>query len=151
MEWSEWSRSAVQMMKQRNEDFMNKYDLQGKAYSWDLNEALLEFTSPGEGVKADLCVVGAYSETEGNFVWAWQSETIPEKAREKLKVVRLFGEDNNFELLNTPIISGDLHDSLELAAASARILDSEGIWVSREGDTVLFFLLSNFRKEDDLN
>lgn len=151
MEWSEWSRSAVQMMKQRNEDFISKYDLQGKAYSWDLNEALLEFTSQDEIVAADLCVVGTFSETDESFVWSWHNDSIPEKASEKLKVVKIFGEDNNFELLNTPVITGDLHDCLELAAASARILDSEGIWVSREGDTVLFFLLSNFRKAGDLN
>ena len=150
-DWAAWSREAVQLMEARDDGWRKRYGLSdGAHYHWDLQGALLVFPSSDASLKADITVVGGVSKHEGTFLWAWANDAIPAHAKRGMEKVRDFGVANDLGLLITPEWPGGHPDGLEMLALAGRILDSEGAWVAPHGDGALYFLLSGFRKEEDL-
>ena len=45
IDWSEWSREAVRLMQQRNDDYVRRFALAGRPYQWDLHKAAIVFPS----------------------------------------------------------------------------------------------------------
>jgi len=146
IDWSEWSRVAVRLMQQRNDDFVRRFALKGRRYEWDLHHAVLLFPSDIDTVAADLCVIGSISESEGTFLWAWANDSLPEESKRGLDHVREFGRVNNLTRLIEAEWPGGSADGLEMAAAAARILDAEGVWVAPMNDVTMYFALRNIRR-----
>ena len=132
-------------MQERNRAWMENYGLRECPYVWTVDDAQLVFSSGGNQVIADICVLGSVSEAEGTFLWAWANDTIPEHARRGLERVREFGDRNDLGLLTKPEWPGGGCDGLEMAAVAGRVLDAAGVWVAPTGDVTLYFALSNFR------
>src|SRR5690349_7615680 len=91
-DWAAWSCEAVEIMQSRNRAFVEKFALAGRPFRWDLDVAQIAFVAAEYAVVADLCVVGSISACEKTFLWAWANEAIPERARERLHLVRSFGK-----------------------------------------------------------
>jgi hypothetical protein len=144
-DWSAWSQEAVTLMQERNAAWVRRYELEGCAYEWSLNEARLVFRSDSDDVVCDICTIGSVSRSEGTFCWAWANEAIPSCAQRALARVREFGEAQGLEALVRPEWPGGRPEGLEMAAIAGRILDADGIWIEETDDLTLFFALSNFR------
>jgi hypothetical protein len=80
-DWRAFSAEAVAMMRARNDAWIDRYNLGGAPYFWDLASATIAFGQGANRIVADLCVVGTASKAEGTFLWAWANETIPAAAR----------------------------------------------------------------------
>ncbi|HKS64474.1 MAG TPA: hypothetical protein VJT13_22420 [Xanthobacteraceae bacterium] len=148
-DWGAWSTEAVSMMNSRNRAWIERYQLTGASYVWDLNSATIAFDGASTRVVADLCLVGTASKAEGSFLWAWANDDIPAGAKRDLEKVRAFGEEFDLGLLVTPSQDGGRAEGLEALAIAGRVLDADGVWVDERGDLTLFFALFNFRRGHD--
>jgi Family of unknown function (DUF6882) len=143
--WGEWSRQAVAAMQAQNEAWLRRFALQRAPYRWDLDTAELIFDRAGDHVVADICVVGTVSASQGTFLWAWANEAIPPTAKQRLELVRTFGEAHDLPLLIEPEWPGGRPDGLEMLAIAGRVQEASGGFVDTTGDLTLFFTLSHFR------
>jgi hypothetical protein len=148
-DWGGWSADAVSMMNSRNLAWVERYQLTGASYLWDLNSATLVFGGTSGRVLADLCLVGTASKAEGSFLWAWANEEIPAEAKRDLEKVRAFGDEFALGLLTTAEHKGGRAEGLEALAIAGRVLNADGVWVDERDDLTLFFALFNFRRGPD--
>jgi hypothetical protein len=144
-DWGEWSREAVRVMQERNEQWSEAYGLASARYYWDIVAAQIVFERPADVVVADICIVGSVSESEGTFLWSWANEAIPDKSRAGIAAVRAFGAENDLRLLIDPEWPANRAEGLEMLAIAGRILNAEGAWVDAGDNVTLFFTLHNFR------
>ena len=149
-DWSEWSREAVRLTRERNNQWVAKFGLTDNPYNWCLSRAEIMFRREKDFVVADICVVGTTSIHEGTFLWSWANEGIPENAKSDIHKVRKFGENNDLTLLIKEEWEGGRTEALEMLANSTRILDGEGAWVDTGTDVSIFFVLTNFRAQSQL-
>jgi hypothetical protein len=144
-DWGQWSREAVVLMQARNQAFVEKFALSGRAFRWNLDVGQIAFLGDEHAVLADLCVVGSISACEGTFLWAWANGSIPRQAQVRLHDVRTFGETHDLDLLTTAEWPATRAEGLEMLAVAGRVLDAEGVFVAPEGDLTLFFVLHGLR------
>jgi hypothetical protein len=144
-DWQDWSREAVRLMQERNRAFVDAFDLAGRPFQWNLDAAEIAFTTPKHAIVADVCVVGSVSEHEGTFLWAWNNEAVPPRARKRIDEVRAFGEANDLPLLTTAEWAGGKAEGLEMLAVAGRILDADGVFVAPDRDRTFFLVLHRFR------
>ena len=104
-DWSAWSQEAVRLMEERNVGWIRSYSLEGCAYRWSLGDAQLVFRSESDEVVFDICVIGAVSQSEGTFCWAWSNEAIPSCAQRDLGRVREFGKAQALDLLTKTAVA----------------------------------------------
>lgn len=142
MDWSLWSQEAVAAVSALNDSWVEKFELRGARYFWNLDDARMRFEVGHRSVEATLCVVGSAS--NGIFVWGWADEAIPPAATQALGRVRSFGEDNDLPLLTTSELSGGVAQGKECVAIAAKILGSDGVFIDHHGEVTMFFALSNF-------
>jgi hypothetical protein len=144
-DWQSWSREAVRLMQERNRAFVERFGFAGRPFLWNLEAAKIAFHSDGGAAVADLCVVGTVSEREGTFLWSWDNEAIPQRARQRIDEVRAFGTAHDLSLITTAEWSGGKAEGLEMMAVAGRILDAEGVFVVPDGDRTFFLTLHRFR------
>jgi hypothetical protein len=144
-DWQSWSREAVRLMRERNQAFVEQFGLAGRPFRWNLDAAEIAFGSGERVVVADLCVVGSASEREGTFLWSWDNEAIPPRARQRIGEVRAFGAAHGLPLLTTAEWPGGKSEGLEMLAVAGRILGADGVFVAPEGSRTFFFTLHRFR------
>ena len=148
IDWSQWSRDATQLMSRRNDEWRSKYQLAGAEYFWDMHTGQISFRNLEHTVRADICVVGSTSISEGTFLWSWANDSIPDISKQRIHEVRAFGETHDLPLLQDAEWPATKEDGLEMLTVSSRILDAKGAWVAPVDDVTLFFALLNFNLEN---
>ena len=146
-EWSDWSREARRLMQERNDAFVDGYQLTDAHYRWNLQLARIGFMLEDDAVVAEITVVGTVSDQAGTFLWGWANEAVPDTARTRLQQVRTFGLEHDLHRLTTPEWVGGVPDGLEMLAVSGRLLDAAAVWIERDGDKTIFFTLHDVRRE----
>jgi hypothetical protein len=146
-DWGAWSREAVALMEARNQAYLERFDLTDQPYRWNIEHAQLGFSCRDHAVVADLCAIASVSASERTFVWGWSNPTFQDAFRERLDLVRAFGEKHQLARLTTAVWEGGRADGLEMLAVAGRILDAEGVWIDEQGDLTLFFTLHRFRTQ----
>ena len=146
MDWSRWSQEAVATVSVMNDRWMDRYELHGAKYVWNLDEGLLRFEVGHRSVEASLCVVGTASDSDDGFLWGWANDSLPRSVTRALDRVRAFGEEHDLPLLTTGKLSGGSAQGKECAALAARILDADGVFLDRADNITMFFVLANFRE-----
>jgi hypothetical protein len=144
IDWTAWSREAVHIMQQRNEEWIRRWGMQdGTNYEWSLKTARLVFQCGGFDLVAGFSCIGSTSSQQGTFRWSWANPVIPEGARQGVERVRSFGLLHDLELLTTPEWPGGRTEALEMVAIAGRILDAAGVFVAPtpRGALLLFVLL----------
>ncbi len=144
MDWSRWSQEAVAAVSVMNDRWMDRYELHGAKYVWNLDEGLLRLEVGHRSVEASICVVGTAS--DDGFLWGWANDSLPRLVTRALDRVRAFGEEHDLPLLTTGKLSGGSAQGKECAALAARILDADGVFLDRADNITVFFVLANFRE-----
>jgi hypothetical protein len=143
-DWAAWSRASVALMNERNQNWINTFQVASVPYHWHLDPPVLEFKRASDYVRAVLCCIGGVSLREGTFLWSWANDAIPACAKQGIERVRTFGQHHGLPLLTSASWRGSRPEGLEMLAISGRILDAQGAWVAPAEDVTLFFALSSF-------
>lgn len=146
-DWQRWSREAVALMQERNRAFVESFGLAGRPFQWNIDAAQIAFPEAERAVVADICVVGSVSEHEGTFLWSWDNEAIPPRARERIFEVRAFGEAHDLPLLTTAEWPGGRAEGLEMLAVAGRVLNADGVFVAPDRGRLFFLVLHRFRTQ----
>lgn len=142
IDWSAWSREAVEMMMERNAQWPRQFGLQGQPdFQWNLETATLLLQGPLHQVLATVCLVGTTSEKEGSFVWSWANEAIPAQHGQALEVVHDFGRERQLALLTTARIPGGKPEATECMCIAGRLQRAVGTFVDQQGDVALYFTI----------
>jgi hypothetical protein len=144
-DWGAWSREAVALMKARNAEWPKKYGLESAPFTWHLDTATIRFRADTADVAASVCLIGTIQ--RGSFLWSWADTSVPMVATRRVAAVKRFGEEHGLGLLMQPRAAGGHPQALELLSIAGRILDADGIFIDRDGESVLYFTLHDFREE----
>jgi hypothetical protein len=137
MDWGAWSRDSVTIMTTRTRELVERHQVPlGAAYRWDLDTGSMMLGD------ATFRVVTAGTVAGDSFLWSWANDTIPDLAKTGIERVRAFGVENDLALLVEPCAPGGLSQLKECTAVAARVLDAQGLWLSRTGpDGFIAFVL----------
>lgn len=142
IDWSAWSREAVEIMVARNAEWPGQFGLPpNPAYRWDLDRATLIFDAPLHKVLATVCLVGTTSESERSFLWSWANEAIPAQHGQALEAVHDFGREHQLALLTTPRIQGGRPEATECLCIAGRLQRALGTFIDTQGDVSLYFTI----------
>lgn len=146
IDWSAWSREAVETMLARNAEWPRQFGLEGSPqYHWDLGSATLTLEGSLGQALATVCLVGTASASEGSFLWSWANEAIPKQHAQALEVVHEFGRENQLALLTTPRIQGGRPEATECLCIAGRLQHALGSFIDQQGDVTLYFTILHLR------
>ncbi|MFZ6743127.1 DUF6882 domain-containing protein [Undibacterium sp. JH2W] len=97
-------------------------------------------------VIADIDLIGSYSTTYSNWLWAWENFHVKENFRKRMLRGREFGEKHEYPWLNTAKWGAETADAWEMAAVAAHVLDAKGVYRSPHEGSASFLLIREIRK-----
>jgi len=114
-------------------------------YEWNLDRAEIVFKSNGQTVvSARLQMLGSICNPNGNWLWSWANESIPEGSKHRLVEVRKYGETNGFTKLTLGEWRANGDDGHDVMMVAAGILDAQAYFHDHYHNMALFFVLDSF-------
>lgn len=115
---------------------------------YDLDPENAQFTFLSQGVvrvRADMCVAGTLSLTEGTWLWSWANADVPKPARRDVEWLAAFGSENDIKQLVEPKQLAEEVDAWELASVACFLLEAHGIYRAPREQMHAFLLLDDLR------
>jgi hypothetical protein len=112
-------------------------------YKIDLQSSEIRFFD-GEGtekVLANLQFAGSWSPNSESWLWAWDNESVPPIAWEKMMKVQEFGKKNHLETVESSFEPCDEGEAWSMASIAAQILDAQCVYRVAGSKNIAFFLL----------
>jgi hypothetical protein len=112
-------------------------------YKIDLQSAEIRFLD-GEGTEkvfASLQVAGSWSPNSESWLWAWDNESVPPIAWEKMMEIQEFGKKNHLETVESSFEPCDEGEAWSMASIAAQILDAQCVYRVAGSKNTAFFLL----------
>jgi len=117
---------------------------------WDLksSEGLFRLHfADGSRVEAEVQLIGSHHSGKREWEWAWNNGKLPEKLTSEVCQVREYGVRDNFEhLTRGTFYAPDRELGTLLAAAAAKLMNSEAVFAGADGPVVLFLSLKKLRR-----
>ncbi|MEO6639429.1 MAG: DUF6882 domain-containing protein, partial [Ginsengibacter sp.] len=72
--------------------------------------------------------VGSFSEKSNTWKWSWDNDSTLKNVKEKVHIVREFGQKSSFEKLITGYFDSDKFEAWEFAAIAAKLTNGIGVY-----------------------
>lgn len=148
VDWQELIDTSYEHLTKDQETLESKFDL-SKHERWDFDQTTgkLVFSNGGvAAVVAKFQFVGSYSETSETWLWSWANTSIDPSLSSKLKVVREFGESNDFSKLVERKWPAEPVDGWEMAAISNYLLNGKGVYRPPFEKGLTFLVLTDVKR-----
>lgn len=121
---------------------------EGAGWTYDRKTALFRMVFKDGGVvEAEGQIIGNFTFHGRTWEWAWNNPRLPENITQGARRVRDWGEKDKFEHLTRGKMPAHTQEFATLmAAAAAKVLDSDGVYAGADGSLVLYIALKNLRK-----
>lgn len=140
---------AREHTKAKIEAAKQKYGLGTYAkYEIDLPTATIRFldASGKTQITSDIQAAGSFDPNSETFLWAWDNESIPEKAKSRLAEVRAYAEQHEIEHVMDSFDRADEAEAWTVTSIAAEQLNAEAVYRAEGPRNQLFLLLFNIRK-----
>ncbi|MBX2923339.1 MAG: hypothetical protein KF746_14150 [Chitinophagaceae bacterium] len=108
IDYNKFAETCLEELKVLQEKFQNKYDVDWYD-NWFYNQStgLLTFSTGSQELNFRYLDIGSLSESSKTWKWSWDNDTTLEKVKEKVWIIKQFGERSNFIKLTTGYFSSD--------------------------------------------
>jgi hypothetical protein len=140
-------RESVAYLEDKQGSMCRDFKLgEHKRYDWDQDRAQLVFSNDGKAaVICDVVFVGSLSTKTNTWLWSWANRSIQEGAKGRMREVREYGEENDFEHLAAAYWDATEEDGWEMTAIAARMLGAIGAYRSPDKNGLLFMVITDAR------
>ncbi len=130
---------SLEELKQRTAAHDSLFQLGTAAWSADLDQGLIVFTSPG-GLKATctLQIIGTLNTRDGTWLWAWDNPSIDPKLQEHARAVRKYGEEHGLQRFTARKFPCTETAAWEFTAIACKLNGAEGAYRGPAGNTMVF-------------
>ncbi len=149
---AEYAALAAEARKRANEKIeaaKQKFGLGTYSrYEIDLPMATIRFLDDKgvEKIRSDIQTAGSWSPSPTTWLWSWDNESIPDKAKSSMVRVQQFGEQHEIEHVMGSFDPCPEDEAWTITAIAAQVLDAECLYRAPGKKTNLFLLLFNIRK-----
>ena len=147
-QWSELLYSSRAYLESTQAQLQSEYHLNEHG-RWDIDQRTGQIVFSDDGVPAvvaDIQFVGSYSTTAKTWLWAWASPSVLPALVEKMRSVREYGQQHQFESMVDPKWEAEEADGWDMAAIANYLLKAQGVYRPPSGNVIAFVVLTNIRK-----
>lgn len=128
--FDEFSQVAYDYLIEQQEIIKKKYNIhQYENWFYDQETGILTFSNNQDNiVEFYYEEVGSISKISNTWLWSWANPHLEEKIKTDINAVKIFGENNNYQLLTKRKWLADDYDGWEMTAVSAYLLKAIGAY-----------------------
>lgn len=129
VDYEKFAKTCVEDLKALQGKFQNEYDVDWYQ-NWFYNQStgLLTFSTGELELNFKYLDIGSFSENSGTWKWSWDNDTTLENVKEKVWIVKQFGESSNFTKLTTGCFDSDEFEAWEFTAIAAKLVNGIGVY-----------------------
>lgn len=145
--WDAFIHAAIKDLKAKQERLTADYGLsRHERFDWSQATGQLVFSNAGTpAVIADFEFIGSTGKASGTWLWSWANTSHLPRMRKSAGTMQELGELLDFRKLTTPLWKADEVDGWEMAAATASLLCSPGVYRSASERGTSFLLIKRIR------
>lgn len=142
MDYSEYVTESFEKLQENQEELYKKYDLNSYAnWFYDQASGLLTFSDEDNELNFRYYEVGTYSKVTKTWKWSWDNEYTLKKVKEKLEMVKEFGQKNNFKKLTQGLFDSDEDEGWDFTSISSNLLNGIGAYRPQTERHFIFMVL----------
>jgi len=145
--YAKLSSLATAYLDRRQTDLRERFYLgDGGDFTLDERSGDVVFSNrTSASLIAKFQIVGGLSIQDKTWTWSWASPSVPESVKERVRIVRAYGEGHSHRELASAAWPATDTDAWEMTAIAAYLLDADGAnRLSHDGGT-LFMVVSDVR------
>lgn len=146
LDYQSFAETCAEELTVLQNRFKDQYDVDWYN-SWFYNQStgLLTFSTGEVEINFKYVDVGSFSNNSHTWKWSWDNDTTLEKVKEKINIVRSFGEKSNYEKLITGTFPSDEYEAWEFTAIAAKLINGIGVYrpVTEKG-LQIYFVVTEF-------
>ena len=146
LDYNNFAKTCVEELKVLQENFQNEYNVDWYE-NWFYNQStgLLTFSTGDKEINFKYFDVGSFSEKSNTWEWSWDNDSTPESIKEKVNIVKEFGQKSNFSKLTTGYFDSDEFEAWEFAAIAAKLTNGIGVYRPvNDRQLKIFFVITEF-------
>jgi len=135
-EYEAYAHARIHESMERNDAWTEKFRITSwPRWDYDHEGSHLTFSEAGHTrVIADIVVVGTTDKNGTRWEWSWGNPNFPAESREKMAMVREFGEEKEWAKLTSLFLDNDEYLGWELSSIAGHILNAEGSYRCPDND-----------------
>ncbi|WP_298737654.1 DUF6882 domain-containing protein [uncultured Chitinophaga sp.] len=142
VDYNNFAKKCIEELKVLQADFQSHYNLTWYE-DWFYNETtgLLTFSTGDKELNFKYFRVGSFSERSNTWKWSWDNESTLEERKEKVKLVKEFGEKSNFPKLTNDHFDSNEIEAWEFTAIAAKLSNGIGVYRPVNDEQLKIFLV----------
>lgn len=140
--FGEYRNKCVDEISSLQDEFKKLYNLDSyEQWFFDEDFGVFRFESKdGRKLYFKYSLIGSFSAKTSTWKWSWDNEHIKPTERKGIEQIRIFGHENDYNLLTTGLIEADEYTGWEMTSISAKILSAIGVYRFTE-DHLTFYIV----------
>jgi hypothetical protein len=142
LDYNTFTEKCIDELKILQDKLQEKYDLDGYEH-WFYNQStgLLTFSTDDKELNFEYVSVGSFSEQPGTWKWSWDNEHTLDRVKEKINLVKAFGQQHGFSKLTDGYFQSDEIEAWEFAAIAVKLVNAMGVYRPVNEDNLQIFLI----------
>ncbi len=142
LDYDSFATTCVEELKALQEKFQNEYDVDWYD-NWFYNQStgLLTFSTGDQELNFKYFDVGSFSEKSKTWKWSWDNDHTLDNMKETAKLVKEFGQSNDFSKLTNGYFPSDEFEAWEFTAIAAKLSNGIGIYRPVNDEQLQIFLV----------
>ena len=141
-DYDSFANQCVEEVKVLQDKFQSDYNMTWFE-SWFYNQStgLLTFSTGDKELNFKYFDVGSFSEKSKTWKWSWDNEHTLDNVKERVRLVKEFGDRLKYEKLTTGCFPSDETESWEFTAIAAKLTSGIGVYRPIGDDQLKIFLV----------
>lgn len=145
-DYNSFAETCLEELKILQDRFQNEYDVDWyDNWFYDQLTGLLTFSTGDQELNFKYFNVGSFSEKSNTWKWSWDNDSTLENVKEKVNIVKDFGQKSNFTKLTTGYFDSDESEAWEFVAIAAKLTGGIGVYRPvNDRQLKLFLVITTF-------
>lgn len=143
--WIAFVTESHNYLTKHQEILSDEYKLgEHERWDWDQETGSLIFSNDGvKAVIAKVQFVGSISTSSDTWLWSWANDTILDKVKDKIHIVREYGKENGFDALTIDKWKADEVDGWEMTSITAQLLNAKGAYRTPDKNGFTYMVITD--------
>lgn len=139
-EYEAYAHDRIHDLIDQNEVWFRDYKIKSwPRWDYSLEDATLTFSENGNAkVVCDIQAVGSVLGDE--WEWSWGNKNLPETCKNRMQVVKEFGEEKQWSKLTSLFLPNDEYLGWELASVTVHLLGGTAVYRCPDSETPGYFM-----------
>lgn len=152
MDYKEFSKEKFDKLIQIQDSFKKQYDIDSyENWFYDSELGLLRlYNDDGSEIYFNYIPVGSFSQKAETWMWNWFNKSSHENNKEKLLIVKKFGNKHQYEKLMEGVFPSDEYDGWEFTSICVDLLNGIGGYRVESDGLYIYMVIISVEDKDSL-